>query len=115
MTAESVALKQQNPIHVEETEEQLGEIKLYRIRWLIITIFVLYAAVSSMHWVQYSIIANIIVKYYGVSSVAVDWTSMISMITYPPLLLPASYMLDKIVSLQCMLFVNCANYITLDR
>ncbi|KAK9695787.1 hypothetical protein QE152_g32335 [Popillia japonica] len=105
MTVESVALNQKDPVKPEEVEEQLGEIKLYKIRWLIITIFVLYAAVSSLQWVQYSIIANIIVKYYGVSFVAVDWTSMISMITYPPLLLPASYMLDRVVSLFHSLYI----------
>ncbi|KAK9692559.1 Major Facilitator Superfamily [Popillia japonica] len=103
MTVESVALNQKDPVKPEEVEEQLGEIKLYKIRWLIITIFVLYAAVSSLQWVQYSIIANIIVKYYGVSFVAVDWTSMISMITYPPLLLPASYMLDRVGLRYCAL------------
>ncbi|KAI4454467.1 major facilitator superfamily protein-related [Holotrichia oblita] len=100
---EAGALQQEDPVQDEEAEEQLGEIKLYRIRWLIISIFVLYAAVSSLQWVQYSIITNIIVKYYGVSSVAVDWTSMISMVTYPPLLLPASYMLDKMGLRFCAL------------
>lgn len=103
MTVEAVSLRQKNPVQEEDVEEELGEIKLYKIRWVIIGIFVLYAAVSAVQWVQYSIITNIIVRYYGVTPVAVDWTSMISMITYPPLLLPGSYMIDRIVSFY---FIN---------
>ncbi|KAK9695791.1 Major Facilitator Superfamily [Popillia japonica] len=103
MTVEAVSLRQKNPVQEEDVEEELGEIKLYKIRWVIIGIFVLYAAVSAVQWVQYSIITNIIVRYYGVTPVAVDWTSMISMITYPPLLLPGSYMIDRIGLRSCAL------------
>ncbi|KAI4454466.1 major facilitator superfamily protein-related [Holotrichia oblita] len=105
MTVEAVSLNRKDPVEAEEVEEKLGEIKLYKIRWVIIGIFVLYAAVSAVQWVQYSIITNIIVRYYGVTSIAVDWTSMISMITYPPLLLPGSYMIDRIVSTACSIGV----------
>ncbi|KAI4454470.1 major facilitator superfamily protein-related [Holotrichia oblita] len=103
MTVEAVSLNRKDPVEAEEVEEKLGEIKLYKIRWVIIGIFVLYAAVSAVQWVQYSIITNIIVRYYGVTSIAVDWTSMISMITYPPLLLPGSYMIDRIGLRYCAL------------
>ncbi|XP_014599674.1 PREDICTED: feline leukemia virus subgroup C receptor-related protein 1 isoform X4 [Polistes canadensis] len=48
-----------------------------------------------MQWIQYSIIANIVERYYKVTSVLVDLTSMIYMITYIPFIFPASYLLDK--------------------
>ncbi|KAJ9601196.1 hypothetical protein L9F63_000664 [Diploptera punctata] len=69
--------------------------KLYKRRWLILLIFVLYSMSNAMQWIQYSIISNIICKYYGVDSHAVNWTSMIYMITYIPLIFPASWLLDK--------------------
>lgn len=51
-----------------------------------------------MQWIQYSIIANIVRRYYNVTNFQVDMTSMIYMITYIPLIFPASYLLDKLVS-----------------
>lgn len=60
-------------------------------------LYVMYAAASAMQWVEYCIITNIVTKYYGVSARAVDWTSLITMVTYPPLLLPGTYIIDKMV------------------
>lgn len=74
---------------------QVVETKVYRRRWLILMIFVLYSASNAMQWIQYSIIANIVMDYYKVSSFSVDMTSMIFMITYIPFIFPASYLLDK--------------------
>ncbi|XP_031342708.1 uncharacterized MFS-type transporter C09D4.1 isoform X2 [Photinus pyralis] len=75
---------------------QVEVCKVYKIRWLILAIFVLYSASNAMQWVQYSIIADVIVKYYGVSYTFVDWTSMIYMVLYIPFIFPGSYMLDKL-------------------
>ena len=41
------------------------------------------------------IITSILEKYYGVSTLTVYWTSMIFMVTYIPLIVPASWLLDK--------------------
>lgn len=79
---------------------QIEVCKVYKIRWLILSIFVLYSASNAMQWIQYSIIANVIVDYYGVGFTAVDWTSMIYMILYIPFIFPGSYMLDRLVSFQ---------------
>lgn len=70
------------------------EYRMYGKRWLILGIFVLYSALNAAQWIQYSIIANVISKYYGVRSIFIDWTSMIYMVTYIPLIFPASYLLD---------------------
>nr|KAF7421404.1 hypothetical protein H0235_009240 [Vespula pensylvanica] len=74
---------------------QIIETKIFARRWLILTIFVLYSASNAMQWIQYSIIANIVERYYNVSSFLVDMTSMIYMITYIPFIFPASYLLDR--------------------
>jgi len=74
------------------------EYKSYARRWLVLGLFVLYSASNAMQWIQYSIIADVIHRYYGVSFLAIDWTSMIYMITYIPLIFPASWILTKKVS-----------------
>lgn len=75
--------------------EQKFETKAYKRRWLIMFIFMYYACVNSIQWIEYSSITHVIVKYYNVSTLAVDWTSTIFMALYPILVIPASYVLDK--------------------
>lgn len=70
-------------------------IKVYKRRWFVLFIFILYAAVNAFQWIQYPIIANIVTKYYSVSAQTVDWTSIIYMLLYPLLILPASYIVEK--------------------
>ncbi|PNE09493.1 hypothetical protein B7P43_G00009, partial [Cryptotermes secundus] len=74
--------------------------RLYKRRWLILLIFVLYSMSNAMQWIQYSIISNIVTRYYAVDSYAISWTSMVYMITYVPLIFPASWFLDKMVTLR---------------
>ncbi|KAG8240219.1 hypothetical protein J437_LFUL004679 [Ladona fulva] len=90
----------QNPMQSEKDtgHEVPTSIKLYRRRWLILAIFVSFSASNAMQWIQYSIITNVVTKYYSVDSIAVDWTSMIYMITYIPFIFPASWLIEKKVS-----------------
>ncbi|KAE8744182.1 hypothetical protein FOCC_FOCC009190, partial [Frankliniella occidentalis] len=61
-------------------------------------------------WVQYAIISDSVAKFYDVSPQAVDWASMIYMLTYIPFILPASWMLDN-KGLRCTVLLagalNC--------
>ncbi|GLG96229.1 Putative MFS-type transporter C09D4.1 [Gryllus bimaculatus] len=59
-----------------------------------LAIFVLYSLCNACQWIQYSIVSNVVERYYGVSSYAVDWTSIVYMITYCPLVLPATAFMD---------------------
>nr|XP_023015485.1 uncharacterized MFS-type transporter C09D4.1-like [Leptinotarsa decemlineata]XP_023015486.1 uncharacterized MFS-type transporter C09D4.1-like [Leptinotarsa decemlineata] len=70
--------------------------KVYGVRWVVLAIFVMYSACNSSHWIQLSIITDVIVKYYGISTTWVDWTSMIFMVLYVPFVFPASYLLEKL-------------------
>lgn len=69
--------------------------KVYKRRWIMLLIFCLTSALNSFHWIEYSIIANIITNYYNISDTEVNWTSMIYMITYVPLVFPATLFLEK--------------------
>ena len=64
-------------------------------RWLILVMFVMYSASNAFQWTQLVIITNILEKYYQVSTLSVSWTSMIYMVTYIPLIFPASWFLQK--------------------
>lgn len=79
---------------------------VYPVRWVVLFIFIFYSASNSMQWIQYSIIQDAVVKYYGVTSITVYWTSMIYMITYIPLIFPGSWLLDKTVSYLYLFFTG---------
>ncbi|KAL0901983.1 hypothetical protein ABMA27_007120 [Loxostege sticticalis] len=64
-------------------------------RWMILSLFVLFSASNSMQWTQYTIIQDVVTNYYGVSGNLVSWTSMVYMITYVPLIFPASWLLSR--------------------
>ncbi|KAK4879357.1 hypothetical protein RN001_007503 [Aquatica leii] len=70
-------------------------IKTYPKRWTMLMLSVLSSALINMQWIQYSVIADIISKYYNVSYEAVNWTSLVYSLLYIPMAIPGSYFLDK--------------------
>ncbi|TNN39198.1 Feline leukemia virus subgroup C receptor-related protein 1 [Liparis tanakae] len=71
------------------------ETRLYRRRFAVLAVFGLCSLVNAFQWIQYSIIANVFSRYYGVSSLAVDWLSIVYMVAYVPLIFPATWLLDR--------------------
>ncbi|KAK2723563.1 uncharacterized MFS-type transporter C09D4.1-like isoform X2 [Artemia franciscana] len=71
------------------------ETKVYTKRWLMLALFILTSMINAFQWIHFSIIAPVVQRFYNVESHAVDWTSMIYMVTYIPLIFPASYLLNK--------------------
>ncbi|XP_055620045.1 feline leukemia virus subgroup C receptor-related protein 2-like [Toxorhynchites rutilus septentrionalis] len=69
-------------------------IKVYKRRWVMLVLGMMSIAISYVQWIQYSIVANIIVRYYDISSTWVDWTSMIFMVVYVVFVFPISYLMD---------------------
>lgn len=37
------------------------------------------------------------IRYYGVESTTVDWTSLVYMVVYIPLIFPGAWIMDKVV------------------
>lgn len=74
-------------------------IKTYKRRWLVLTIYILCEAIGAFQWIEYSIITNIVMKYYDVDSLAVNWTTIIYLVVYTPLVIPASYIIHKQVNI----------------
>ncbi|MGH0122294.1 UNVERIFIED_CONTAM: hypothetical protein FKN15_033311 [Acipenser sinensis] len=71
------------------------ETKLYIRRFAVLIVFSLYSLVNAFQWIQYSIITNIFMDYYKVTSDKIDWLSVVYMIVYVPLIFPATWLLDK--------------------
>uniref|UniRef100_A0A8C0C9Y5 FLVCR heme transporter 1 n=1 Tax=Balaenoptera musculus TaxID=9771 RepID=A0A8C0C9Y5_BALMU len=63
-------------------------------RFLVLLIFSLYSLVNAFQWIQYSIISNVFESFYNVSSLHIDWLSMVYMLAYVPLIFPATWLLD---------------------
>ncbi|KAM4690009.1 choline/ethanolamine transporter FLVCR2 isoform 2-T2 [Rhinophrynus dorsalis] len=73
----------------------VGEVThLYARRWVIVLLFSAYSLCNAFQWLQYGIISNIFMGYYGVGSLAIDWLSMSYMLAYIPLLFPVAWLLD---------------------
>lgn len=73
--------------------------RVYKRRWAILLIFVLFCICNAIQWIQYSVIAHIFKKYYNVELNAIDWTSLIYMITFVIFILPATWLLNIKVSI----------------
>ncbi|XP_054721590.1 feline leukemia virus subgroup C receptor-related protein 2-like [Uloborus diversus] len=72
-----------------------GDTQVYRSRFLMLFLFVMYSMSNAFQWIEYSIINNIVSKFYNVQDFAINWTSMIYMASYIPLIFPANWILEK--------------------
>lgn len=73
----------------------LMDTKLYKRRWAMLFIFSAYSMSNAFMWLQFSIINNIFMRFYNIDSLAIDWLSMIYFLTYIPLILPVTWLLDN--------------------
>ncbi|XP_069371664.1 choline/ethanolamine transporter flvcr2b isoform X1 [Paralichthys olivaceus] len=70
------------------------ETKLYHRRWFMLFLFSAVSASNAFMWLQYGIISNIFMRFYNIDSLAIDWLSMIYLLTYIPLILPVLWLLE---------------------
>ncbi|XP_058691128.1 heme transporter FLVCR1 isoform X2 [Poecile atricapillus] len=70
------------------------ETRLSRRRLAVLAVFSCYSLVNAFQWIQYSILNNVFAGFYGVSFTQIDWLSMVYMVAYVPLILPATWLLD---------------------
>ncbi|XP_035666474.1 feline leukemia virus subgroup C receptor-related protein 1-like [Branchiostoma floridae] len=78
-----------------EKTEGSPRTKLYVRRWFMLLLFSSYSLSNAFQWIHYSVISNIVVRYYNASILAVDWLSMVYMLAYIPLIFPATWTLDR--------------------
>ncbi|XP_067674762.1 heme transporter FLVCR2-like [Haliotis asinina] len=86
--------------HLQPTEDHP---QVYRSRWLMLALFSIYSFSSAFQWIHINIIANVILRFYNESlpedafqrETAIDWLSMLYMLAYIVLVIPATWVLDK--------------------
>ncbi|XP_068432855.1 heme transporter FLVCR2 isoform X3 [Clinocottus analis] len=71
------------------------ETKLYHRRWLMLFVFSVVSGSNGFMWLQYGIISNIFIHFYNINSLAIDWLSMIYLLTYIPLIGPVLWLLEN--------------------
>ncbi|KAG9336471.1 hypothetical protein JZ751_002818 [Albula glossodonta] len=71
------------------------ETKLYKRRWVMLFLFSAYSMSNAFMWLQYGIISNIFMHFYNIDPFAIDWLSMIYMLTYIPFIIPVMWFLDN--------------------
>ncbi|XP_017562485.1 feline leukemia virus subgroup C receptor-related protein 2 isoform X1 [Pygocentrus nattereri] len=71
-----------------------AETKLYTQRWIMLLLFSFCSTSNALMWLQYGIISNIFMRFYSVDALAINWLSMIFMLTYVPLIVPGMWLMD---------------------
>ena len=71
------------------------EIKLYKRRFFMLFLASFCSMMNGVPQFQFAVIADIVACYYGVSLNAADWTSIVYMVAFLPLVFPVMYLMDK--------------------
>lgn len=58
-------------------------------------LFALYSLSNAFQWIQFAIIPNIYQEFYQVSASTITWTAQIYMITFIPLVFPATWLIER--------------------
>lgn len=72
------------------------EIKLYKQRFWILTLFSVCSMVNAMQWVQYTVVSDLTMCFYRVDISTVNWTANIFLLLYAPLVFPISWVTEKV-------------------
>jgi len=68
--------------------------KVYAYRWVVLLAFMTIVAVNQMLWITFAPITGSAAKFYGVSDLSIGLLSMIFMIVYVAVSIPASWAID---------------------
>jgi MFS family permease len=69
--------------------------KVYRIRWVMLTVYMFMVAVNQLLWITFAPITGDATRYYGVSDLRIGVLSMCFMIVYIFVSIPASWIIDR--------------------
>lgn len=82
--------------NLSKTNYDRSDIKPTKKRYLILLLFCLHSMINAAQWIYLSSITNIVTRYYKVDNMAINWTSMVYMLVYIPLVVPASWLFERI-------------------
>lgn len=82
---------------------QSAIIKPAKKRYFILLMYCIVSMIKSFQWINLSAITNKVALYYGVDHIAVNWTSVLFMVTFIPLVLPTGWLIERIGLRKAML------------
>jgi FLVCR family MFS transporter 7 len=68
--------------------------RVYRYRWVVLLVYFLLNALMQVQWITFAPITSEAVAFYGAPAIQIDLLSLIFMIVYIFVSLPASYIID---------------------
>jgi MFS family permease len=71
-----------------------GEFKVYKYRWVVLLAFMLVAAINQLMWITYAAITGSAANYYDVSDLSIGLLSLVFMVVYVIVSIPASWVID---------------------
>jgi len=71
-----------------------GQYKLYGYRWVVLALFMFVNLTIQMLWIAYAPITGPAAAFYGVTDLQIGLLSMVFMIAFIPLSIPASWVID---------------------
>lgn len=88
----------------ESSDDSIYVIKPTAKRYIILIMYGICSMEKSFQWINLSSITNKVSRYYGVDNIAVNWTSVLFMMTFIPLVLPTSWLIERIGLRKAVLF-----------
>jgi len=73
---------------------QQTEFKIYGYRWVVLLAFMFVVAINQLLWITFAPITGSAATYYGVSDLGIGFLSMVFMIVYIVISIPASWIID---------------------
>ncbi len=70
------------------------KIRVYPYRWTILLLYFLITVIIEIQWLTFASVSTVAQEFYGTSALRIDFLSMIFMIVFIVMSIPASYVLD---------------------
>jgi len=70
------------------------EIKVYSYRWVILSIYFLITVIIEIQWLTFASISGVAQEFYQTTALRIDFLSMIYMLVFIIMSIPASYIID---------------------
>lgn len=77
-------------------------------RFYILFLYGLCSMQKSFQWINLSTITNKVAFYYDVDNISVNWTSVLFMLTFIPLVLPTGWLIDQKIGLRKAILIGQA-------
>lgn len=70
------------------------EIKIYPYRWVVLSLYILITIIIEIQWLTFASISEVAQEFYQTSALRIDFLSMIYMLVFIVMSIPASYIID---------------------